>query len=159
MNRQPSYASAEYICVVRPPEQGDHDAMADLAEQLGYPCTGKQVRMRLREMEDLNQYAIYVAKFSGGQIAGWICVYLFRAVELDTCAEISGLIVNQQVRSHGIGKSLLDAAEQWARYRGCDAILVRSNVTRDHAHQFYARNGYQHIKTQKAFFKNIAPLV
>jgi GNAT superfamily N-acetyltransferase len=148
-------ASAQTTCIVCPPEPGDYYGMAGLAGQLGYPCTGDQIRMRVAEMRDTIQYAIYVARLPGGQIAGWIGVYLFRAVEIDSCAEISGLIVDQQVRSRGIGKALLDAVEVWARSHGCAAILVHSNVKRDRAHGFYKKNGYERTKTQELLRKSL----
>jgi GNAT superfamily N-acetyltransferase len=141
------------VCEVRPPKSSDYDKIADLAGQLGYECTGADVRVRIDGMRNPNEYAVYVAELPGGQIAGWIAVYTFRAVALDSFAEISGLVVDQQIRSRGIGRALLAIAEQWARSRGCSTISVRSNVTRERAHQFYTRNGYEHIKTRKLFEK------
>ena len=111
--------------------------------------------MRLDAMANSSHYAVYVAELPGGQIGGWIGLYVFRSVEQDSCAGISGLIIDQRFRSRGIGKVLLDAAEKWARSRGCNAISVHSNVTRERAHQFYARNGYEHIKTQKYLLKTL----
>lgn len=146
---------AQSICSVRRPEPGDYDKMADLAAQLHYPSTGKQVRMRLEAMANSSQYAVYIAELPGGQIAGWVGLYVFRSVEQDSCAEISGLIIDQQIRSRGIGKVLLDAAEKWARSQGCDVISVHSNVIRERAHQFYVRNGYKHVKTQKYLLKTL----
>ncbi len=140
---------------VRLAEPRDSDRIADLAGQLGYPCTGEEVRERLRQMQDANQYAVLVAELPTGQIAGWIGLYVFRAVELETVAEISGLIVDEDVRSCGIGKVLLDAADEWAQGVGCHVISVRSNVKRDRAHQFYTNNGYEHIKTQKELRKKL----
>ena len=67
--------------------------------------------------------------------------------------EISGLVVDEQVRSQGIGEKLLDRAEQWAREKGCRTVGLRCNVIRDRAHAFYQRHGYQHTKTQKSFRK------
>ena len=61
----------------------DYDRMADLAGQLGYPSTGRQVRIRLDEMANSNHYAVYVAELPGGRIAGWIGMYVFRSVEQD----------------------------------------------------------------------------
>ncbi len=142
-------------CAVRTPEPGDYDKMADLAGQLGYRSTAAEVRLRLSEMTDSSQYAVYVAQLPEGQIGGWITVHMFRAVELDTCAEISGLIVDCEVRSRGIGKVLLDAAEAWARSRGCAVISVHSNVKRGRAHAFYKRNGYEWTKTQEEFRKSL----
>ncbi len=155
MKQQPDPASAQSRCEVRAPKPGDYDRMADLAGQLGYPSTGTQVRIRLDEMVNSNHYAVYVAELPGGRIAGWIGMCVFRSVEQDSCAGISGLIVDQEVRSCEIGKVLLGAAEEWARSQGCDAISVHTNVTRERAHRFYARNGYEHIKTQKYLRKSL----
>lgn len=140
--------------MVRPAQPRDCEGMANLAGQLGYACTGEEVRKRLSHMQDTNQYAVFVAELPGGQIAGWIGAYLFRSVETGSCAEINGLVVDQSIRSRGIGKILLDAAEQWAWSIGCDAISVRSNIKRDRAHRFYTNNGYEHVKTQKEFRKS-----
>lgn len=155
MKEQPDPASAQSRCEVRTAGPGDYDRIADLAGQLGYPSTGTQVRIRLDEMVNSNHHAVYVAELPGGRIAGWIGMYVFHSVEQDRCAGISGLIVEQEVRSCEIGKVLLGAAEQWARSQGFNAISVHTNVTRERAHRFYARNGYEHIKTQKYLRKSL----
>ena len=140
---------------VRVAQPHDSDRIADLAGQLGYPSTGEEVRKRLSQMQDANQYAVFVVENPTGQIAGWIGVRVFRNVEISNCAEITGLVVDQEGRSRGVGRRLLDAAEEWARSIGCTAISVRSNVTRDRAHQFYAANAYEHVKTQKELRKKL----
>lgn len=155
MNQEIETVSNQSARVVRRAQPRDSDRIADLAGQLGYPSTGEEVRKRLSQMQDANQYAVFVAELPAGQIAGWIGLYVFRAVELEAAAEISGLIVDEGNRSCGIGKTLLDAAEVWARSIGCTAISVRSNVTRNRAHGFYAANGYEHAKTQKALGKKL----
>jgi GNAT superfamily N-acetyltransferase len=155
MNKEIERVSITSVCAVRRAQPRDSDRIADLAGHLGYPSTGEEVRKRLSQMQDANQYAVFVAELPGGQIAGWIGLYALRAVELETAAEISGLIVDEGVRSSGIGKTLLDAAEGWARSIGCNAISVRSNVKRDRAHRFYTNNGYEHVKTQKEFRKRL----
>jgi GNAT superfamily N-acetyltransferase len=154
MPEQLNRAAAQLVCTVRPPEPGDYGKMANLAEQLHYPSSGNQIRMRLDALGGSKQHGVYVAELPGGQIGGWIGLYVFHSVEQDSCAGISGLIVDEQVRSRGIGKLLVDAAEGWARSNGCKAISVHSNVIRERAHQFYARNGFEHVKTQKFLFKS-----
>ena len=129
--------------------------MACLAVQLGYECSGREVQERLNRMEDRTQYAVFVAETAEGKIAGWIGAYLFRSVETASCAEINGIVVEQTMRSAGIGKMLLHAAEEWGRSLGCSEISVRSNIKRDRAHQFYCDNGYRHTKTQKEFRKTL----
>ena len=130
--------------------------MADLAVQLGYECTEQQVQRRLEKMQDSRQYATYVAEPPGGHVVGWIAAYVFRTVEFDPLAEISGLIVDESFRSSGIGKILLHAAEKWARQVGCTAISVHSNATRDRAHRFYLNNGFELLKTHRLFHKALS---
>jgi GNAT superfamily N-acetyltransferase len=65
------------------------------------------------------------------------------------------LVVDEAVRSRGAGARLLDAAEAWARERGCAEMRVQSNVVRERAHTFYERHGYATIKAQ---YKLLKPL-
>lgn len=155
MKEEPAGASTQARCEVRTPKPDDYARMADLAGQLGYPSTATQIQIRLDEMANSKHYAAYVAELPGGRIAGWIGIYVFHSVEQDSCAGISGLIVDQEVRSCEIGKVLLGTAEEWARSQGCNAISVHSNITRERAHRFYARHGYEHIKTQKYLRKSL----
>jgi GNAT superfamily N-acetyltransferase len=155
MKQQTNAVSVQSTCAVRPAQPSDCEAMADMARQLGYECTGEEVRKRLRDMQDANQYAVFVAELPGGQIVGWIGAFLFRSIEIASCVEINGLVVDESIRSRGIGKMLLSAAEEWARSIRFDVVSVHSNVTRDRAHRFYLRNGYAHVKTQKEFHKSL----
>jgi len=141
---------------VRPAQPTDGNAMAALAEQLGYPCTGTEVRKRLDDMKDPAQYGAFVAVRPQGELVGWIGAYVFRAIELAPFAEISGLVVERTLRSRGIGKALLNAAEDWARKVGLPAISVNSSLTRELAHRFYVSNGYELVKTQKIFRKSFS---
>jgi GNAT superfamily N-acetyltransferase len=89
------------------------------------------------------------------KFAGWIGAQLFRSVETDSFAEISGLVVAEGNLSRGFGKLLLDTIEQWVRRIDCEVIAVRSNAVRQRAHRFYRNNGYELVKTQKIFRKNL----
>lgn len=155
MDPQPNGNPVQSTCTVRTPQWSDCRKIADLTGQLGYECAEEVVRSRLGEMQDSSQGAVYVAELPGGQVAGWIEVYVFRSVATGSFAEISGLVVDRQARDRGIGKILLQAGEAWARSLGFDDLSVRSNVERDRAHRFYRNNGYEYVKTQKAFCKSL----
>src|SRR4029077_6147464 len=103
MNEDPNVVTLRSAwCLGRRAQPCDSNAMAGLAVQLGYACTGEQVYKRLSQMQDPDQYAVFVAEISGSQLAGWIGAYLFRSVETDSYVEINGLVVDQNVRSSGI---------------------------------------------------------
>lgn len=55
--------------------------------------------------------------------------------------EITQLWVDPAARKKGLGRILLDAAEEEAKKRGCTTILVRSFSFQ--APSFYARHGYR----------------
>jgi GNAT superfamily N-acetyltransferase len=48
---------------------------------------------------------------------------------------------------------LLEAAERWARARGCRRLVVATRITRERAHRFYAREGYEVNKTSYVLTK------
>lgn len=147
--------TAPLACAVRAAEPADANAMAALAVQLGYQCTAAEVRTRLADMKDPAQYGIFVAVLPEGEVVGWIGVYIFRTVASAPLAQISGLVIDETVRSRGIGKALLHAAEDWARRSDCAVTSVNSNIIRDRAHRFYLGNGYEVVKTQKIFRKSL----
>ena len=82
-----------------------------------------------------------------------MCSSDLRTLEADPRAEVTALVVRENYRSQGVGKMLMERAEEWARAQNCAMIGLRSNVIRERAHMFYQRLGYQHQKTQKAFRK------
>jgi GNAT superfamily N-acetyltransferase len=140
---------------IRAAQAPDHARMAELAEQLGYPSTPEEIARRLQGIDGSADAAVFVAELAGGEIAGWIAVFVYRTVEADARAEVSGLVVDEGFRSQRVGEHLLAHAEEWAREAGCQAIGLRSNVIRERAHAFYERHGYTHVKTQKAFRKKL----
>jgi GNAT superfamily N-acetyltransferase len=140
---------------IRPAQPSDHARMAELAGQLSYPSTPEEIARRLQGIKGSAEAAVFVAELETGEIAGWIAVFLYRTVEADARAEVSGLVVDERFRSQRVGERLLAHAEEWAREKGCRAIGLRSNVIRDRAHAFYERHGYAHVKTQKAFRKQL----
>jgi GNAT superfamily N-acetyltransferase len=152
---EPTRRSILQQCAIIPAHSHHYEDIARLAGQLGYGSTVEQVHLRVKAMQDAQQYAIYVAEDLAGNVVGWIGVYIFRAVEMDCCASVSGLVVDHNLRSQGIGEMLLEAGEQWARSLGCDVMTVQSNVTRERAHSFYKRNGYAQVKTQHTFCKSL----
>jgi GNAT superfamily N-acetyltransferase len=140
---------------IRKARRGDAERIAQLSGELGYPATAAQIATRLRQMTPASQHAVFVAESRDAAIGliGWLHVSVSHLLESDIRAEVNGLVVAEGQRSEGAGAKLLEAAEEWARRHGCQAMNVRSNVIRERAHVFYERIGYEHYKTQKAFRK------
>jgi GNAT superfamily N-acetyltransferase len=150
-----SAPSGAFAGKIRAPRQSDYARIADLAGQLTYPSTPEKIAQRLDGIKGSPDHAVFVAELETGEIAGWIAVFVYRTLEADARAEISGLVVDERYRSQRIGERLLNRSEEWARERGCATIGLRSNVIRERAHVFYERQGYKHVKTQKSFRKRL----
>ncbi len=63
--------------------------------------------------------------------------------------EIQEMYVNENGRSHGIGKKLIDNVKEIAKARGVLQLEVTSGFNREGAHRFYEREGFVH--THKKF--------
>src|SRR5690606_24723083 len=99
-------------------------------------------------------HVVFVAE-SADQIVGWIHGYLFHLLYQETMGEIASLVVDQSYRKKGIGRRLVEAFEQWAKEQGCGGVFLRTNVKREEAHEFYRTIGYDLIKTQHIFEKEL----
>src|ERR1700738_573048 len=140
---------------IRKARRGDAERIALLSGELGYPATAAQIVTRLRQLKPASKHAVCVAEppDAATGLVGWLHVSVSHLLESNIRAEVNGLIVAEGQRSAGAGAKLLEAAEEWARRHGGQAMNVRSNVIRERAHGFYERHGYEHYKTQKAFAK------
>ncbi len=81
----------------------------------------------------------YVA-LANGQVAG---VVLLNVEEWRSVARIEDIIVGRLFRRYGIGSLLLNCAADWARNRGCRAILLETQNINYPAIRFYLRNGLE----------------
>jgi len=138
---------------VRPMSFADAPRVAALAGELGYPSTETQIESRFREVERDEDSKILVATGEDGKIWGWVHVFGHRVIVSDGQAEVGGLVVDSRIRGRGIGRTLMAAAEEWARSRGYRVIVLRSNTIRTEAHRFYRDLGYDVTKSQHKFQK------
>src|SRR5207245_10559865 len=104
-------------------------------------------------IETAAHHAVVRAEGENDPVIGWVHVCVSRLVENDPEAEIGGLVVDGGHRGSGVGKFLMERAEQWAREKSLKSVYLRSNIIRKDAHTFYQRLGYRVLKTQYAFRK------
>ena len=117
-----------------------------MAGELGYPTTAEELLGRLAALHPTDA-AVIVATDEEDAPTGWCHVELRRTLVEPLSALILGLVIGDGYRSEGIGAELLAAAEGWARARGCRQLVVATRITRERAHRFYVREGYDVNKT------------
>ena len=132
----------------------DVPMIAALSEELGYPLREDVVRSRMAHLLVLPDHAIVVAEVAGA-VRGWVHVHAHRSLVSGERADIYGLVVSREVRRRGIGRMLMAEAERWARERGLDLVVLRSNVQRPESHAFYPALGYEHFRTQAVYRKTL----
>ena len=103
----------------------------------------EEVETRLNSVE-----GGYVA-LAGGQIAGAV---LLNVEQWRSIVRIEDIIVGRQFRRYGIGSLLLNCASDWARNRGCWAIVLEAQNVNYPAIQFYLRNGLEVWSINQHFY-------
>lgn len=131
--------------IIRAMEARDIPAVCNLIEQLTtHAITPDEMQNRLDMVEQSPIDWLYVAEFEG-------CVRGFMGFRLRECiervaryGEISVLVTDAQTRRSGIGRALVDYAEQLAREKDCTGTWLVSGFRRkDEAHVFYQQLGYE----------------
>lgn len=135
----------------------DAEAVAELAEQLGYRRTPDQVRAWISGLAARHGHAAAFVAVVSGEVAGWIDVSLEHRLQSETYGLIGGLVVRDGLRSLGIGRKLCECAERWTSEQGVAKIRVTSRSTREAAHRFYLRDGYRQAKISVVFEKRLTP--
>jgi len=138
---------------IRPARIEDAAAIARLTTQLGYPIEADTTRRLLDYLIEDDDQEILVFDLEG--VVGWAGVAVHHGLTGEPFAELAGLVVDETHRSHGIGRKLLFAAEDWARGRGFGKLRVRTNMIRADAHRFYERLGYGRVKEQRVYEKGL----
>jgi len=127
---------------IRPARADDGPFLVSLLDQLGYPGSGPFIQDRIRELEQRVDDHLLVAQVAG-RPAAFISLHFIPQLALaGDFARISYLCVDQGFRGMGLGRLLVQRAEELARERGCDRMEVHSALRREGAHLFYDALGY-----------------
>ena len=127
---------------IRAAETGDASALAELMGQLGYPTRPSEMEMRLEAIRKEPHYRTFVA-ISGGKVCGMIgtcCLYSYEHNNLG--GRIIALVVSDSMRGQGVGRALIEVAENDFIARNVRRVALNTRFQRVEAHQFYERLGY-----------------
>lgn len=121
---------------------GDAPELARLLTPLGYPRSEADLRAVWDAWEADGNVAL-VAEGSDGLI-GVITLHSMVVLHRPRpVGRITSLFVDAPARGAGLGRALMEAAENALRERGCSMVEVTSHRRRTDAHTFYERFGYE----------------
>ena len=127
---------------IRQATLADASALEGLIRQLGYDENAADIAARLAALEHAGLVAL-VAELDG-RVVGCLATSIMHVLHRPRpVGRISMMVVEEGLRSQGIGAELVRAAEAWLKQQGCGMIEVTSNVKRTDAHRFYERLGYE----------------
>jgi ribosomal protein S18 acetylase RimI-like enzyme len=131
-------------CSVRLAQPGDAAQVAALLAELGYPDNPvEEVRRRLAVWERETAGLALVADRQE-QVVGIIAVAAIPYLEREgRRGRIVALVVSSACRGQGIGRRLVDAAEEAASELDCVTMEVTSSRSRTGSHPFYRNLGYE----------------
>lgn len=120
-------------------------------EELGYECERNLVKRRL-EYLNKEREMVFVAEVDS-KVVGFIHVEKYKVLYLDSMVNILGLAVANNYQKQGIGRKLMEAAEQWAKENDIYTMRLNSGLSRKEAHQFYRALGFDKEKEQLRLMK------
>ncbi|WP_312323236.1 GNAT family N-acetyltransferase [Soonwooa sp.] len=131
--------------MIRPIQLRDAERISELLEQMGYPNTKSFMSSKISKLlKDENGNSLVYEE--NEKVLGFISMHFIPQIAVEgDFARISYLVVDENIRGKNIGKKLPDYCEKLAVERDCNRIELHSNFTREAAHRFYFREGYEDV--------------
>jgi aminoglycoside 6'-N-acetyltransferase I len=109
-------------------------------------CPPDEQAAETRAMLDAKDMTAFVAEREGGGLGGFVEVRL--RPYADGCSTspvgfVEGWYVDAELRRVGVGASLVRAAEQWARSRGCSEMASDAELHNQVSHAAHEGLGYE----------------
>ena len=105
----------------------DAGILISLTAQLGYLCTKEKIEEGIIPYKNKFHGVVFVAVLAG-TVFGWISLNIVRYFYVQPFIEVSGFVVDEKIRNKGLGKKLLEAAEEQVKEEGYMFIRIRTDV-------------------------------
>jgi aminoglycoside 6'-N-acetyltransferase I len=113
----------------------------------------------LLEILQSNRQAVFLACSETGAAIGFINLSLRYDYVPDASqspvAFIEGIYVDLSYRQQGMGRSLIEHAQQWAKSQGCVEIAADALLENTDSHAFHASIGFREVERVVFFIKPI----
>lgn len=127
---------------IRPASVKDALRITELLHQLGYEVTSALVEAKITALSENPMDQVLVAE-SETEIVGVTSLHVLELFHVNgRLGRITSLVVDAKYRHLGIGRLLVQAADQYFIERGCVRAEVTSGDRRPGAHAFYQALGF-----------------
>ncbi|AWR85371.1 aminoglycoside 6'-N-acetyltransferase [Meiothermus taiwanensis] len=141
---------------IRPLHPQDLPAYFALRTAL-WPDSADDFELEVSKILNNHRLASFVAE-QNGQLVGFVEVSLrdyAEGCESSPVGYLEGWYVVPEHRKTGIGRRLVQAAEDWARAKGCSEMASDSELSNTQGQQAHARLGYQEVERMVCFRKSL----
>jgi ribosomal protein S18 acetylase RimI-like enzyme len=137
---------------IREAKPADAPRLVELIRFLGHEIDEKAVRKNLGKLKRAGETPLVATL--GKVVVGLVGIHRMVTVHRPApVGRMSVLVVAKGAQDHGLGRMLVEAAEQALKKAGCQIVEVTSNDRRTAAHAFYRHMGYE--RTSIRFFKKL----
>jgi GNAT superfamily N-acetyltransferase len=137
---------------IRDVRPADAPRLVELIAYLGHGIDEKALRKNLAALKRLGETPFVTTLDKA--VVGLCGIHRTITPHRDApLGRITILVVAEEAQGHGLGRMLVEAAEDRLRKRGCKLVEVTSNDRRAEAHAFYRHLGYE--RTSIRFFKKL----
>lgn len=130
----------------------EHDAaeLARLLTALGHPTDAKAISKRWPQWSEAGNTALVAAR-SDGSLAGLATLHQMTVLHRPRpVGRITALVVDANVQRQGVGRALVEAAEEQLTRAGCALLEITSHLRLVDAHAFYECLGYERVSVRLA---------
>lgn len=139
-------------------QSGDHAEWFRMRRSLWDDCPEDQQVREVGEIRASDTEAVLFAERPGGGLCGFVEVSVRPwAIGCDQrpIGYIEGWYVDEDVRRQGVGRALIEAAEAWARSKGCRQMASDAELWNHVSHEAHGRLGYREVARLVLFTKVI----
>ncbi len=130
--------------VIRTAEDRDAEAIAALTETWGHPLSRDEVRLKIRSFAQTAGHQFLVAEIASAVIGFAAMNTALSPGPPAKTGIISGVAIAPQYQRQGVGRRLVESAEDWFRSQGASYVRVTTSSHRaGTAHRFYRALGYR----------------
>jgi GNAT superfamily N-acetyltransferase len=126
--------------------------IAELTTQSGRPTAAPDVARRVEGLAKEDRILMAV---DGELLIGYAHLRVSHDLAFEDTAVVAAIVVRESHRRHGVGRTLIAAAETWARESGRARLLLRTDVVRTPAHAFFVALGYEQASTTLEFVRDL----
>lgn len=145
--------------MIRSYRDGDDAEWLRMRRALWDDCPdGQQVR-EMGEILASDTEEVFFAERPGGGLCGFVEAAIRPwaiGCEARPVGYVEGWYVDEDVRQQGAGRALIEAAEAWARSKGCRQMASDAELWNDVSHQAHGAIGYREIARLVLYKKDLA---